>query len=298
MRIAALPLLVVTAALIAPFGARAETPCTLDNAQPTRIADIVADYHPYRDKCVRLHGVIAFRRFYDSTQSIYRKPDELADPGYIAIYGSESVSRNKLWTLRSGADVAGRISACELIDTTQPSGKNADGSETIVMVIGECHYRESSTIYVSDIKLDDSVPVRLYGLDAARDATLHRLAPADVKPAVRDSARRWFETLRTGDWRKLKAVLGWKFDSRDDELQQATDRKASPFRAALDLARLPSIAYFSDLHEDWHVRSTYGCICTAGDCAGKWPIIQGDTWPDQHWPYACIEIYNNGDIGF
>jgi len=56
--------------------------------------------------------------------------------------------------------IVGTISGCDLIDTT-PSAPNQ-----LVMVIGECHYRDGPLIRTTEVHLDPQIEMRLFGPSA------------------------------------------------------------------------------------------------------------------------------------
>jgi len=269
--------------------------CASATSISVTVLDVLRDYKPYVDKCVRIRGFVAFRRLYDGIETMYRPKPDLPEPGYIAVYGTQ-LQEEWLWAYRSGATLIGRLSACDLIDTTPHPTKPRE--EVIVMVIGECHYRDGPLIYVDQVIPDPSVPRRIHGPSAYGSyGDLAPVAAQGVAASARRAITSFFEAIRRGDPKRLKALLGWAFSSRDDDLAAATTRSRSAYAFLIGRRRAPPIKYFVTT-SDPEARSTIGCICRRRDCTDLWPIAELDTLPEEAWPYVCIEVYPAGGIDF
>jgi hypothetical protein len=261
--------------------------CTLQSATPIRVEDVLKDYRPYLDKCVRMHGFIASRRFFDSIESFYRfsqGSSRLPKPGYIALYGSTSVSQDWLWDYRAGVDIAGTISACELIDTA------SDNPNQIVMVIGECHYRGGPLIHATELRPDLNAPRRLAG-NQAREKFGH-LTPVDataIPGQRRQIIERWLDAIRKRDTTTMARLANWRSNHVFDD---AVNPIRSPYWSIIGRPYLPTVHYFltrpNEPNEGW----TVGCVCTVADCSRDWPISEGDASPDAAWPYVCTVVDN------
>lgn len=268
--------------------------CTLNSAAHAQILDIMTDYNPHVGKCVKLHGLMAFRGLYDKPESLYERRESfrLPDPGYLAVYGSPVVSNDILWPYRGGADVAGIVSACDLIDT------KPEKPDQIVMVIGNCHYQDGPLIYVTEFRSASDIPARLFGPKASSAyGTLKTLNANKVSDDRRKTVKGWFETIRAGNVQELKKLLGWTFSERDQELKDLVDPEKSPYKWLLESSAVPKVQFFSN-PDNSESHDVIGCVCKVGDCGDRWPITGGDADDRPEWPYACVTVYSTGSIAF
>jgi hypothetical protein len=268
--------------------------CTSQNAKPASVRAILRDNQYYIGKCVRVRGLVAFRGLYDGTKSLYPGGKrDLPSPGYVAVYGSKSVSRDQLWSYRSFAEVTGTISSCDSIDTG-PSEPNV-----IVMVVGQCHYHSGPLIIVTSITLVPNIGTRLIGELARREyGDLSQLRSDQVAPETREKTEQWFIAVQSRDFHRVKDVLGWTFNDRDGEIRTLIDPVKSPYRTIFSVTGLPKINYLRTSQRDGDIGSTYGCICKTADCTYEWPISRSDADDREEWPYFCIETFGRGGIEF
>jgi hypothetical protein len=293
VRYAAFPLIFLLV-LAAPVRADeiASTPCSAAMATTLTVRQVLQDYKPFVDKCVAIAGFVGYRSLYASIESMYGKRSDLPEPGNVAIYGTE-MQEEWLWSYRGAATLVGRLSACDLIP--EPPSK----PETIYMVIGECHYRDGPLISVDQVVPEPSAPRRLFGPKAY--AAYGNLAPvemATVSPFVRHKVRDLFNAIRLADAARMKALLGWRFDSRDGELADAVKPARSPYAYLIGRRSLPPIQYFRNKAQEPDDRETIACICKVSDCGQLWPINYGDAVPREAWPYVCLIAFHDGSIDF
>ena len=270
----------------------ADRPCNRQTATSVTVRQLLTNYAPYVETCVRIHGFVAQRSLYESIESFYDHRRTLPEPGYIGVYGT-ALQEDWLWAYRNGADLVGTLSACNLIEAPPPQ------DNVIVMIIGDCHYRDGPIIYVSELIPDPSTPRRLFGAEAyARYGALAPVAAVEIKAGTRRTIHALFDAIRRRDAKKMKALLKWPFDSRDGELADAVNPARSPYAFLIGMRRLPPIQYFRTTENDPRERTMEGCVCKQDDCTRIWPITRWDANAEEAWPYVCIEAYSGGAIAF
>jgi hypothetical protein len=276
-------LLVVLAASMSSANANPVQTCTLQSATPARFEDVLNDYKPFRDKCVRLHGFLASHALFDSVESFYRMTHEQRTPStrLISLYGVKGFLQDWLWSYRGGVDIVGTISACELIDPTPG-------------LIDWCHYQNGPLISVSELRPDPSEPRRLAGREAReRFGDLTPVDGAAIPSARRKLIERWFDAIRRRDVQALTRQTSPALTSSSHEFEDLLNPVRSPYWSIIGRPRLPPIQYFVTTTDDhW----TIGCVCRTADCKTEWPISADDAWPKEAWPYVCTIVLDSVQI--
>jgi hypothetical protein len=274
--------------------------CAASEAVPATLEDFIS--HPDRlmDKCIHVRGFVAYRAVVPDLPWFYvhHKPEER-----VALYGVDPPGR-ELWGMRAYADITGYAYSCEqfwAFATARADQENEKAKETgsktesIPFIGGECHYHGGPLLWVSQIRVDDQAPNRLFGLSAAKYASLTpMLSSAPYAAEVTDFIAPIFDFIRKQDKAGLEAHLQKIGDGgASSDTDHVTDAKQSPFAFLLGANKAPDVYYFVPTGPGPGAVRDYeaiGCVCKINNCDGKWPIAEGDARNNPDWPYACVQV--------
>jgi hypothetical protein len=274
--------------------------CSVSEAIPATLEDFIS--HPNRllDKCIHVHGFVAYRSVVPNIQWLYErsKPEDR-----VALYGKDPPGK-ELWAInRNYADLVGFAYSCEQLGAfTQAEADRAEeeakknGSDTVIisMLTGNCHYHGGPLLWVSQITLDQNSPTRLFGPVAAKLGNLIPMLPSAPNAAERTNAiAPIFEFFRKQDKEGLQAHLEKLEDASAGAFANDVGDPQGPFSFLRGEAKVPDVHYFiprdsTDSAADYYY--AIGCICKTDGCDGKWPIAEMDTDNEPEWPYACIRV--------
>ena len=278
--------------------------CTASEAIPIALEDFASDPDLYIGKCVRTHGLIAFRSIFPDLHRLYTAYYLPANP--IAVYGK---NLDDLWGMRKFADVVGFAYSCEQLWTraemnadkeTEEAKKRGSQDEYIPFIAGECHYHGGPLIYLSQISVDENSPTRLSGITAGRYGNLKPLH-ADVPQAaeIRGFLEPIFESMEKRDEATLRSRLQ-ELGAGDahNQAKDLLDPRKSPFSFLFGANVELNVHYFVLRQPATYTPNRYiavGCVCKKNDCDGLWPIATADAGANPDWPFACISVERDED---
>ncbi|HEY1708280.1 MAG TPA: hypothetical protein VGG10_08430 [Rhizomicrobium sp.] len=284
------------------FGAREsaaygdESVCLPEKAVAVGFHELQHNPDRYLNKCIKVHGILAFRGLHADLLSLYTPLDS-----EIAVYANEE-DEKRLWAERSEVELTGLATKCETIDAQaqaeQEKASAPPGQEVIVMVTGLCHYQMGAVLLVSSINWLSNGKIRLTGeTNRSRYGDLTKILASSWRvKAVRSTMEAWFTAARQRDWTTMFKSKGeWPEEKR----KELMDMQTSPLLRLFGSGKPLEIAYFQTadwLHDLPDSRTTYACVCTIDTCDGKWPISEIDVWPNPAWPYYCVGSSPNSPI--
>jgi hypothetical protein len=315
MRLLLLAALLLAAAFAALVPSRAQTveACTPETAQPVGIETIQADYAAWEGRCVRLQGIAAAGTLFADRQALL-EPRGAFDKDAkrsIVIYPGRIRAPDRPRMV----EVVGALGSCTSQYAVIEEMRAAD-PDAFIMLGGYCH--TSLANYVNPIEIR-TISARGIPRLTEAEVTPDRRPLVDAPPTLAGraesaaAARALLAALATGDesgFIRLTAPEAWD-ELRTLESRVKPDWLAERLAAAhRDFARLsPSRALFAAIHRQAAMRERvfierdefeYArevpdtrlplriCWCKTPDCAGRWPVLPGDTDNAPERPYLCV----------
>ncbi|HEY2071463.1 MAG TPA: hypothetical protein VGG48_18030 [Rhizomicrobium sp.] len=286
-----------------PASAADAPKCTDANSQTISVEELTAQPDHYTHVCVHVRALLVDRGLVSDVRSLYAE-SERRWSGMVAIYSSDGSDTEKFWSSRAVVDVIGEATTCGTLydeamaeaDRQNREARNRD-VETIVMMSGLCHYHRSNdaALIANRVTWFPDEPIRLSGETAWQMyGDLDVVAEVHLG-AARPAAEQWFDAIRRRDPTVFQKESWSKAD-----VDRNLDPQRSPLRALFG-AQPGEIRYFRHKNreaQDASNRTTYACVCKAGDCSGKWPISVSDTGLNENWPYICVRVGPGGEIWF
>jgi hypothetical protein len=290
------------AALLALLAQSPEPPrpdCEAANSVETTIAEIHRQPARYLDQCVRVSGLFAGIRMYDSRDGIYLTGRLGSDGNSIPanLHHRIGIDNQEMRNLRlrapTRATVTGRVDSCE---RRYQRVLDAGG---IPFLAGYCHYEGGPTIVVSHYRLNGGRYERLAGEAARlRFGNIARL-PADWRhrAMLESLAADFLAALQRRARARMAELHDFRADTGNEHdqvvLAMLLAQPDSPFAQLRETAS-PQMAIFvtnpgGSPVADENVSGIL-CFCRAADCTDRWPIalIDVDNAPDR--PYACTRV--------
>jgi hypothetical protein len=251
-------------------------------------------------RCVRLEGYVSYNHFYSDVAGFYRyfasDYQDHRNDGWLGLYPRRRYGFRG--PLQRGA-VVGVVHDCE----TDRDRAEAERPDSIVMMLGFCHYRYGLVLNPASYRPAEPVEFERQMGEVARRSfgdLLSESESGEVPPEVAALAERFAAAILARDAAALSTLVEFHDrDERPDEERAAWQRsfligegnsplgdlRASSQRAIFR-ERRPARSE-EDPFRGWHV-----CFCRSADCTGIWPIGRVDATASPEHPYWCASMYN------
>ena len=283
--------------------------CSFETAVPADVREMARDPEKWFDRCVRLDGFVAGHSFYQDVAGLYRASaaDALDRPneGWLGLYFR---SRGNWGRHLRRASVAGVVGDCQR--SYKAAQAAATDPNTLIMMLGYCHYRGGLTIKRTDVRFGGRVRFTRPVGEKARAAfgdlipvSADNPLPAEVEAIVAT----WRGAFRAGDLAVLRRLVRpYDFTEKDfakrfgriDPYLLGTSGAFVPLReGALEPVFLKE--RIDRQRAEYDQGDWFACFCKSGDCSGSWPIAAADAKALKARPYACLRIHdpNDGSTG-
>lgn len=274
--------------------------CTKDNSMLVRAQSLLSDPGSYVNRCVRVRGLLAYRRIYPGTLSMYATTDDRPDLSgpdsnspatSIAAYPSDTVPIEVLSQTRSFAELIGWIGRCELY--FDPS---AFGPNTITLIEPLCEFERGPTIEVDSVNPIPNVTTRLSGQIARlKYGNLALAQESEIPQPARDGIQHWFAAVQARDLNTINSTyMNPSYSPRDRK--EFVNPDTSPFRSIFGRSGPVQITYLQRKAGRNEDAQYYGCVCKISSCTYEWPIVAIDATYLDKWPYMCVSADRSGTI--
>lgn len=300
------------------FAGQADTtPCTPEIATRVSVEQVAADPRGWLDRCVTVSGPVWINGLYSSAAGFYLidHRDEAGRRGRhnwrhrLGLYwaGNNLPDRAEPLVITGVVDSCQRIGDAARRHTEEDMRRPRTGDDdaiTIYVPGGYCHSNGGAVVHVrSAVAGPPERFDRLVGPNARDQYGSLFPAPRDWPyfSRLERRANDLASALQTGDRARMSTLFG-RFGARREQLDYIFVDRDSPFRSLRRSGRVQHVIltelfdYFGRrIDERGRTQDSYVCFCREGDCSRLWPIHPIDALHASDHPYACLQIFQDGD---